>query len=208
MILIILAVGFKKIRLFANIYFTMTYFSKKNALIVLYIMAFFFVSCQSSFTKVSPKEFDGKFPDESAVNIELVFSDSGKTSFTIYAPILNKYYGDSAYMDCPKGVTIISYDEWGNKQSILTADYAINEERSLRMEARNNVIITDLKKNESILSEQIIWDKRTKRIYSDVEVCQINSDGTKNYGDGFDADERFTQYTVRRPRGEMLTSKF
>lgn len=155
--------------------------------------------------------FEGKYPDESATDMEIVFSDAGKKSFVLTAPLLNKYYEEGntenpyvSYMDCPHGITIISYDERGEEQSVLTADYAISEEQTRRMEARNNVVIKNLAKNESIETEQIIWDKSKRKIYSTVEVRQIRADGTVNIGDGFDADEKFTQYSVWNPRGEMI----
>lgn len=154
-----------------------------------------------------PKEFDGKFPDESATDIHIVFSDEGITSFELFAPVLNKYSTDTSYMDCPEGITIFSYDEWGEKQSVLTADYAISSENPPRMEASKNVVIKDLVKNETIESEQIIWDKNKKIIYSIVMVKQTKADGTVNYGDGFEADEHFSKYKVFNPRGEMIVDE-
>ena len=110
-------------------------------------------------------------------------------------------------MDFPEGIIVTSYSN-GEKHSVLTADYAISEDRIQRMEASKNVVITDLQKKESIRTEQIIWDKRNKIIYSNVEVVQIKADGTTNRGDGFEADERFTKYSIRNPRGEMLANEF
>jgi len=151
-------------------------------------------------------EYDGKFPDESARNIELIMSENGQITFTLYAPVMNKYYNDNPYMDFPEGIMVTSYTN-GEKQSTLKADYAINEERIGRMEASKNVVIIDLIKQESILTEKIIWDKMNKRIFSDVEVTQIKADGTVNKGDGFESDERFTKYTIRKPRGEILAEE-
>ena len=107
-------------------------------------------------------------------------------------------------MDCPKGITIISYDNWGNPESMLKADYAINAEGEMRMEAQRNVVITNLKKGDTITTEKIIWDKRMHKIYSDVPVRQTRADGAVYIGSGFDADEKFTKYTVRNPRGEII----
>ena len=91
-----------------------------------------FLSCGTQeFSKNQLLEYDGKFPDESATNVELTFSDSGRVNFEISAPLLNKYNGDRPYMDCPKGVTIISYDSQGEQEAILTSDYAISEESPL-----------------------------------------------------------------------------
>ena len=164
-----------------------------------------FFSCGTQeFSKNQLLEYDGKFPDESANDVAITFSDSGKVSFEIFAPLLNKYNGDSPYMDCPEGIKIISYDAAGKQEAVLTSKYAISEEVTQRMEARTHVIITNVKNGDTLKTEKIIWDKANKRIYSDVEVRQIRSDGTVNIGDGFDADERFTKYTVRNPRGEII----
>ena len=148
-------------------------------------------------------EYDGKFPDESAKNIEIIMSEDGQITFTLFAPLMNKYFGDNPYFDFPEGLTVSSYSN-GEKHSTLTADYAISEEHTQRMEAHKNVVIVDLVKQESILTEKIIWDQRNKRIYSDVEITQIKADGTVNKGEGFESDEKFTKYTIRKPRGEIL----
>ncbi len=165
------------------------------------IMLFF--SCSNGNDTVKLYEYEGKFPDESAKNMELVMSDSGVVNFTIYAPLMNKYYGEEPYMDFPEGIKITSYSN-GVKQSVLTADYAISKEKQGLMMAQKSVVITDLLKHESIKTEKIIWDKANKKIYSDVPVKQIKADGTINTGDGFEADERFTKYVVFRPRAEVF----
>jgi len=165
---------------------------------------FFFVSCGDSYKQVKELEFEGKFPDESSTDITIIYSDSGKISFELMAPVINTYKGENAYMDCPKGITIISYDDWGIKQSKMTADYAVSNDRTQFMEAHKHVVITDLKKNEQIETEQIIWDKKAKKIYSNVRVRQTKADGTVNIGEGFIADERFTKYTIFKPVGEVI----
>lgn len=164
-----------------------------------------FISCGTQeFSKNQLLEYDGKFPDESANDVAITFSESGRLNLEIFAPLLNKYNGDEPYMDCPEGIKIISYDANGEQEAILTSDYAISEEATQRMEASTHVIITNVKNGDTLKTEKIIWDKANQRIYSDVEVRQIRADGTVNIGDGFDADERFTKYTVRNPRGEII----
>ncbi|MBP5664578.1 MAG: LPS export ABC transporter periplasmic protein LptC [Bacteroidales bacterium] len=166
-----------------------------------------FFSCGKAKEPVVLKECDGKFPDESATDIHIIFSDAGITSFELFAKTLNKYIGDTAYMDCPDGITIYAYDEEGVRQSVLTADYAISAEVPPRMEASKNVVVKDLIKNETIETEQLIWDKDKQMIYSVVPVKQTKADGTINYGDGFEADEHFSKYRVFNPRGEMIVDE-
>jgi len=151
-------------------------------------------------------EYDGKFPDESVRNIEVVMSENGEISFTLYAPLMNKYFGENPYTDFPEGIIVASYSN-GEKNSTLSANYAINEEFSQRYEARGNVVIVDLVKEESILTEKLIWDKNNRRIYSDVEITKIKADGTIDKGDGFESDEKFTKYSIKNPRGEILAEE-
>lgn len=177
--------------------------SYRNSILAFFI-ALFFIACKDDFTVISLKEYDGKIPSESAKDIDIIFSDSGRISFHIFAPLLNKYNdGNESYFDCPEGVTILSYDESGRKQSILTADYAISNDLEQQMEAHRNVVITDLQKDETIETEKIIWDKKNKKIYSDVAVKWIKEDGSIYYGDGFEGDERFRKYTVLKPRADI-----
>ena len=185
----------------------MQFYKLRNS-VLFCLIVLLFLSCSSdNFKKSVLLEFDGKFPCESAKNIEITISDSGIVNFKLYAPVMNKYNDDNPYIDFPQGITITSYSG-GEKQSVLTADYAISEEYPQRMEAIKNVVITDLQKNESIKTEHIIWDKQNKRIYSEVEVTRIKEDGTIDYGDGFESDERFTKYAIKKPRMEMLTTEF
>ena len=164
------------------------------------------LGCSSKSEKTTVLEYNGKFPDESARNIEIIMSEEGKITFTLYAPLMNTYYGDEPYVDFPEGIKVSSYTN-GEVHSTLTADYAITDERSQRYEARGNVVIVDLVKEESILTEKIIWNKMTKRIYSDVEITRIKADGTVDMGDGFESDEKFTKYSIKNPRGEILAEE-
>jgi len=173
----------------------------------IFIITFFFIcACHSHYKKVKIFEYDGKFPDESASKIEIVMSEDGQITFTLFAPVMNKYYGENPFIDFPEGITVSSYSN-GEKHSTLTADYAINEEHTERMEAHGNVVIVDLVKQESVLTEKIIWDKKNKRIFSDVEVTKIKADGTVSKGDGFESDEKFTNYVIRNPKGEILAEE-
>ena len=71
----------------------------KNSIIIALALMVLFFSCGKKREPVVAKEYNGKFPDESATDIHIVFSDAGITSFELFAPTLNKYLGDTVYMD-------------------------------------------------------------------------------------------------------------
>ncbi|MBQ6071309.1 MAG: LPS export ABC transporter periplasmic protein LptC [Bacteroidales bacterium] len=162
----------------------------------------FFVGCSSSSKEKQLLEYNGRYPDESAENMVITTSDSGRTSFIVKAPLMNSYSGDSSYMDCPKGVTIISFNEMGRRQAVLTAGYACAINNAI-YKASKNVVICDVVQGDTLETEEINWDQRSKTIYSNVLVKQKKADGSVNYGDGFTADEHFTKYTIIHPRGEI-----
>ncbi len=167
-----------------------------------------FAGCKSKENHAQLLEFEGKFPDESAENMTITVSDSGQTAFIVKTPMLNRYNSsDTTYTDCPKGIEITSFNDFGRKQAVVTADYACQINNNL-FKATGNVVIYDIINGDSVLTEEVIWDQRKRSIYSTKQVKQVKSDGSVNYGDGFDADERFTKYTIIHPHGEMVGYDF
>ncbi|MBO7585791.1 MAG: LPS export ABC transporter periplasmic protein LptC [Bacteroidales bacterium] len=167
----------------------------------------FFIACHKENKSSVLYEYEGKFPDESAENMVLTMSDSGMVSFILETPLLNRYYGDTTYADFPKGIKVVSYNEYGQRQAMLTADYAI-EINNTQYTASKNVVIVDLVKGDTLKTEEIQWNQLSRTVRSDVLVKQIKADGSVNYGDGFTADDRFTKYTIIHPRGEMAGFDF
>ncbi len=167
-----------------------------------------FTACHSSRNKAQLLEYDGKFPEESAENMTITVSDSGQTVFIVNTPVFNRYENkDTTYTDCPEGITITSFNDYGRKQAIITANYACQINNNL-FKATDNVVIYDLSSGDSVITDEVIWDQRKRSIYSTKQVKQVKRDGSVNYGDGFDADERFTKYTIIHPHGEMVGYDF
>ena len=166
-----------------------------------------FVSCDRHRNDNELYQYKGKYPDESAKNMTITMSDAGRISFILTAPIMNNYSTDTLYMDCPEGVKIVSYNESGQRQAILTADYASAVNNNM-YKASQNVVIHDVISGDVLETQEIIWDQRSRTIYSNVLVKQTKADGSVNYGDGFTADERFTKYTIIHPRGQMNNIAF
>ena len=181
--------------------------SKSIALGLIVLLYLSFSSCKNDIEKV--KSFD-KFttaPVESAKDITVIRSDSGNIQMLMTSKQLDRYEGEQMYTKFPKGLKVLFYDQMKMVKTILTANYAINYEDRRVLEANNNVVIVDIKKGDTIYTEQIIWDQNRRVIYSSTPVKRVNKDGSTLYGDGFDADESFESYQLRRPRGSMVIDK-
>jgi len=179
-----------------------------KSIVTTLLVMMLFAACKDKESHTKLLEFEGKFPDESAENMTITVSDSGRTAFIVNTPMLNRYDNpDTSYTDCPKGIAITSFNDYGHKQAIITANYACQINNNL-FKATDNVIIYDLSSGDSVITDEVIWDQRKRSIYSTKSVKQIKGDGSVNYGDGFEADERFTKYTITHPHGEMVGYDF
>ena len=157
------------------------------------------VSCKNDIAKVNSLTAVDKQPDEQAKDISVIYSDSGKVQFVLTSRVMNKFINNDSYIEFPKGIKLVSYDESGVAKTTLTANYAISYEARKSMEARSKVLIVNHLNEEVIETEHIVWDQLKNTIYSDVSVKRTNKSGVM-YGDGFDADETFSKYTIRNPR--------
>jgi len=73
------------------------------------------------------------------------------------------------------------------------------------MEAKNNVIVTNIK-GEILNTEHLIWDQNKKIIYSDVFV-KITTPTQILFGKGLESDERFENWKIKNPTGNIFINK-
>jgi LPS export ABC transporter protein LptC len=159
-------------------------------------------ACENDMQTINSLSTDDILPDETARDIEVIYSDSGKIKIKLLSPRLNRYENEEPYMDFPEGLRLLFFDSLMNVKSELTANYGISWEKKKLMEVKDDVVITDFEKDEVLNTEHIIWDKSKKEIYSEVFVKRTNKDGVM-YGHGFSADENLKTYKLIRPRGVL-----
>lgn len=170
----------------------------KSIIAIALVMILF--SCENKMQEIRKIESPDNLPVESANTVKIIYSDSGFVKIVLTSTKLTRIEGKDPYIEFPEGLKILYYNSQNQIKSELTARYGINYLSTNIMEARNNVIINNFEKKEIINTEKLVWDQKQKIIYSDVFVKRTNPDGVL-YAEGFDADENFTTYTLRRPKG-------
>ena len=83
--------------------------SLKKSTILTSLCLVLFVSCSEKLEVTDLLEYQGKYPDESAEQMEIIYTENGEKSFVLYTPLLNKYYEETKsplLMDCPEGIKI------------------------------------------------------------------------------------------------------
>jgi LPS export ABC transporter protein LptC len=159
-------------------------------------------ACENDIKEIASLSQVDSINYELARDIEVYYSDSGKVIAYLESPLMRNYEQPKAYMEFPEGFKVIFYDAGLNPKSEITAKYGIRFEKTRIMEAKNNVVVKNLEKNEQLNTEHLIWDENKRIIYSEVFV-KITREDEVLYGDGLQSDQDFENYTINNPTGEF-----
>lgn len=186
----------------------------RYALIALLVMgsATLLFSCGSTTEKV---EYDLEtLMTERSENRTIIMNENGKRSYSFTAPLIEGYsLAKNPYQEFRKGVKMITYtnDSLSLQDATITANYAIYYDKQKLWEAKGNVVI--IKKNRKdgdtivtglteVYTQQLFWDARTKKVYSNVDTKVLQPDGW-HFGVGFEADEDLKNIHFRKYKSEM-----
>ena len=169
------------------------------------IVSLAFTGCENDMEKVKLLSGNVISPTETASEIRMLYSDSGKVQVEMLAKELNRFDTENPYIEMPKGLKANFFDDSMYVKSKLTADYGIRFEREKKMEARKNVVVTN-EKGETLNTEHLIWDEKTEKLKSD-EFVKITTKDQIIYGNGFEANQDFSKYKIFNIKGTISINK-
>ena len=152
---------------------------------------------------------------ERSENRTINMTENGKRSYSFTAPLIEGYsLAKNPYQEFRKGVKMITYtdDSLSLQDATITANYAIYYDKQKLWEAKGNVVI--VKKNRKdgdtivtglteVYTQQLFWDARTKKVYSNVDTKVLQPDGW-HFGVGFDADEDLKNIHFRKYSSDII----
>jgi LPS export ABC transporter protein LptC len=140
---------------------------------------------------------------EHGKNIKLYYSEDAIVKICITAPAVAKYTSDNPYIEFTEGLHADFFNGTsGNVTSTLDADYGIRYEKELKTVVRRNVVVVN-EKNETLHTEELTWDEKKHIIYTDKQVI-IKTETDTIFGQGMEADEQFSRYTILKPGGSKI----
>lgn len=147
-------------------------------------------------SRIDPK----KMPSMTTVNVSTLISDSGITQYKIVSPLWNIYDEvDTPYWNFPKGVYLQKFDRKFNVIASVAADSA-KFFRLLNLWKLDGNVELHKEPGELFLTQQLFWDQRRNRLYSD-SFIHIETPDRMLEGHGFESNDRLTKYSIRRPTG-------
>ena len=161
-----------------------------------------FSACENDINKIRELSANQANADVDTIHgVDIIYSDSAKVRFRVLAPLLLQYQGKKPYNLMPKTVDVIIFNKEDLSQmGTLTADTGIQSGDGNKLEFHKNVVAKNAK-GETFKSDELIWDKNTKTMYSN-KVVQIRmANGDIMNGTGFKSDQTMAHWTMTQSTG-------
>lgn len=134
-------------------------------------------------------------PVEVGSNVTINYTDSGYLKAKVFAPLLERWATETKMeTEMQKGITAYFYNQEGKVSSYIKSKYAIRDEKTMTMTARKDVYVVN-NQGDTLRTEELIWDERTNRIYSDKSV-RITTPDKIIMGTGLESNTEFTKFKV------------
>lgn len=172
------------------------------------LFAIVIVSCSSKDKpdKISAIKNRAVIPKLRATDITTVISDSGVTRYRISTPRWDVYdKASQPYWEFPQGIHFERFDENLKVDANIHSKYAKYKQNEQVWELRGKVRLTNLQ-GELFETEQLFWDQRQERFYSD-KLIKITRTSGITTGIGFESNQSMTKYQIKRPQGVFPVSE-
>lgn len=174
----------------------------KTACII--VLSGFLFSCKNDIETIQALTTELDMPDFSAFEVEMIQTDSGRLAGKVFAPEVNQFVrAEDPYYEFPAGMRAVFYNRNGKAYSYIEAKYAIWYNKRQVWEARNQVIAENHAKGEKVETEQMFWDQKEERIYSDKFTRVTNADGVFVGENGFDAQQDLSSLRMNGYSGKI-----
>ncbi len=165
-----------------------------------------FFACEGNYKNIKKLNLTDGAPIAEGIGINLKYTDSGRLVANLLADKLLDYSNFSfPYKEFPEGVEV---HYWGNdnKETIVTADYAVQYDKTNIIDMRKNVFIKTSDSVE-VKATQLYWDQSSQWVYTEQPYQIKFKDGSYNDGAKFDSSQDFSIFLSQKNKGVQLIDK-
>lgn len=146
--------------------------------------------------KVEP--FNG--PIEEIKDVKMLYSEAAMLKVKMTTARQLRYLNDDRKY--PQTINISFYGPLGDEVTTLRSDSGRYDKTHNIYTVMGNVVVINKQKQERLLTPELTWNPITKKVYTDKRVTVLSQlTGEKLYGIGLDANQDFSQYSIRKPTG-------
>ena len=164
---------------------------------ILILLLVLLCCCKSSVKEIK-KKVVYKGPMAETTNVRTLYSDSARLQIKLTAPLQLQYENqDGIY---PKGIHMTFYDRNGQVTNTVRANYGKDDKQKDQYFIRGNVVLENAVKKETLRTEELFWNKQTRKIHTDKFVT-IQTETEILKGTGLTANQEFSDYNITNPTG-------
>ncbi len=165
-------------------------------------------SCNDKKNEIMPGRIDPEtVPTMLTRDVNTLISDSGITRYSIEAPVWYVFDESSEpKWIFPEGMHIEKYDNLFRVEATIDCDSAVYFKSKQLWRLDGYVDISNAA-NERFLTEQLFWDQRHEKIYSDSFIHIRRADRIME-GYGFESNQSMTQYRILNVSGSFPVEQF
>ena len=171
----------------------------------IFCMALVIIGCSTDIGEVNKHTSNDFLQKEEAKYVTILYSDSAQVKVRITADKMIRHLDRmSPKEEFPEGIFVEFLSERGRPTSWLEADRAIRYEKDGEVVASGNAKFYN-RKEEMLTSTELIWNENDQRLYTNkfVRITQPEK-GDTSYGYGFEANEEFTQFEIKRKTSSIF----
>lgn len=140
-------------------------------------------------------------PEMVTDDLVLTYSDSGRVSVKLTtAKQLRQQNRDEIY---PKAVYVTFYNDDAVEYSSLRGDSGKYFQKENKYLIEGNVFFFNREEQQSLSTDELTWDPRAKKIYTDKKVT-VNTPTDRLEGVGMNAAQDFSTYEFKKVTGVFL----
>lgn len=164
-------------------------------IVIKILVAVFLIGCGDDAIKPDIDTSIGtkEIPSQESWNAEIFFTEEGKLKAIVYADHLQKF--EMKKTTFLEGVKIEFFNNNEEKTSTLTSKFGRVNDTTRDMYAIDSVVAVNDSAGTTLLTEELIWKNKTKKVTTEQFVTLISST-ERIEGYGFESDQSLDNYVI------------
>ena len=175
-------------------------------LLYILLLTSLLLACENDINEVNRFFTNEETQVETALGVEMLYSDSAILNLRIVTPKLVRHIADKdPWQEFPDGLEIEFFDKTGEKVTgRMIANYAERYDKESKFIVRDSVVWFG-EKGEKLETEELIWEEENDKVHTNKFVIVSRPDEII-YGHGFDSNKDFTKWKIWAIEGRIKSN--
>jgi len=171
-------------------------FPNRNYLLLFVLAIFWLASSCENDEKDLPQFRKKQISVDEGRDIVSYMSENAKVKAKLTSPYMLRSETDSSYVEFPRTLHVDFYNDSMVIESQMDALYGRWIESQSKVFLKDSVVVKNILKGDTLRCQELWWDQKLEKFYTDKPVRIYRRGGTVNYGTGFEAPQDFSGYTI------------